>query len=67
MNFIDQHLVMIFVFVINKILKLEVLVILVILITYQMDTHMLEIQEIFYLEILINGQQLKSKSSKLFK
>jgi hypothetical protein len=38
--------------------------ILVIHIIYQMDTHMVEMQEIIWQEIMMNGQQLNLKSIK---
>ena len=61
----DQHLVfMISIFAIIQIQRLEVTVILVIYIIYQMDTHIVEMQKIFWLEIIINGHQLKLKSIK---
>jgi hypothetical protein len=62
----DQHLVvvMISIFAINKIQIWEVTVILVVHIIYQMDTHLLEMQKIFWQEIITNGQQLKLKSIK---
>ena len=43
------------------------IVILVIHIINQKETHMVEMRKLFWLEIIINGQNLKSKSIKLFK
>ncbi len=65
----DQHSVMISIFAMNQIHILEVGVILVIHIIYQTDTDMVKVkmvkmQKIFWLEIMMNGQQLKLKSIK---
>jgi hypothetical protein len=55
---------MISIFAINQIQIWEGSVFLVIHIIYQMDTHTVEMQEIIWLGIIINGQILKLKSIK---
>jgi len=59
-----QHSVLISIFAINQIQILEVTVLLVIHIIFQMDTNPVKMQMYFWLEIIINGQQLKLKSIK---
>ena len=61
-----QHsvVVMISLFAINQIHIVEAPEIFVIHIIYQMDTHIMEMQGIFWQEIINNGQQLKLKSIK---
>ena len=62
----DQYsvMVMISIFAIDQIQILEATVILVIHIIFQMDTNPVKMQMYFWLEIIINGQQLKLKSIK---
>ena len=58
------HLEMISIFVINQIPLLGATVILANHIIYHMDTHMVLMHNLSYLDILINGKQLKLKSIK---
>jgi hypothetical protein len=62
----DQYsvVVTIYVFAINQIRLLEAILILVPHIIYQMNADIVEMQTIFWLEIIINGQQLRLKSIK---